>query len=1130
MSFHPTKGPARAQISSALLDKLERLGGAEQILKLYDGGRRRPLYFDGRFLSARDLTREQDYVLSRQAALGRAGGFGVVSGLLASQAAQRVRIEPGHGVTPSGELVVVTEALELDLASAHPTDAIQAQLGVARMRQPSAGARTGVFVVALRPVEYEANPVAQYPTTLDGERGVHNGDIIEATAVTLIPYPDLGAPTELRFMRAQAAKEIFVDRTRAGFVTDALPIAMVALERGVLRWVDPHLVRREIGAEAGDILGVSGTPLALREAHMLQHDQHLADVLAAAGGGRFAASQHFVALPPTARMPLAAIDRQSLTQSYFPAEVDVDLSVIPEDELGPLLEESRLLPPIDLTAPEDLRATSVLVLVPVPRQDLTEATAALVGRRRKLPPAAPNLLARRKPLERMMALPTSLAALRPFTLPVVPADPWRQLLAGLTGDTVWFVRRRNLASKPSIEGELVSSDAEGKAALADRLAPYGVGLRDVNRIDPEVWSHAARKDGWLLRLADRSPLFAAAAVVALSNEAPVTTEGAGEAVSSRLNERFTLPPDEVLTTVASMFGEGTAAARLLVRAGFTPAFARLLHDVPRALRDTFSKQITDIAGMSSPLPVKVDLASEVIELASETAEQADLAEDLAPYGIELRDMARIDPHVWSHAKEWLVQWAARTLLFTAAAVVALSSEAPVSDTNAGLAISDKIRDRFTLPPDDVLATVHQVFRGGTSQAQLLVRSGVTPDLAARLHSAPAVLGTLGDQIAAIAGTSDPIAAKVDRVEEAIQAAREAAEHAALLQNLAPYGIQLRDLTRIDPQLWSHAGEWVASLARSWPLFAAAAVVALSNEAPVSATNAGQVASRVEAHFNAPPGTLRGDVDEVFRAGEPETQLLVRSGVTTGFVELLLNATRDTRLDLRNKINNIAQRDITTALKVDLLQKAVDEALGSRGGEDDEDRDILGALRSTGIDVRDLQRIQPAVWSSARSWVKSLSKDFPLLGGAAVMELSRAGSLRDDGAEGFSGEVDALFNGGSKAILQNFASLFAGTVIRRDTHSGDTPVPVTRGSIMPFIDRNKLLISQLVPPLVRTGLVLEVASIFSRIPDEPGNPRKISILVEMAKEVRGADTPLMKLMVLRGLIIQKAIDLSSETPR
>src|SRR5580698_8453344 len=86
--------------------------------------RTRPLWFDGRFLAARDLAREQDYFLQRQADLGKAAGFGVVHGLhvdMPDTSAQNpdadaIVIRAGHGITRAGELVLLTDDLTLHLA------------------------------------------------------------------------------------------------------------------------------------------------------------------------------------------------------------------------------------------------------------------------------------------------------------------------------------------------------------------------------------------------------------------------------------------------------------------------------------------------------------------------------------------------------------------------------------------------------------------------------------------------------------------------------------------------------------------------------------------------------------------------------------------------------------------------------------------------------------------------------------------------------------------------------------------------------------------------------------------------------------------------------------------------------
>ena len=87
----------------------------------------RPLWFDGRFLAASDLEREQNYFLQRQANLGRAGGFGVMHGLLVDQGtssgqpatAETIVIHAGDGITPAGELVMLPSDLTIQLSRSH---------------------------------------------------------------------------------------------------------------------------------------------------------------------------------------------------------------------------------------------------------------------------------------------------------------------------------------------------------------------------------------------------------------------------------------------------------------------------------------------------------------------------------------------------------------------------------------------------------------------------------------------------------------------------------------------------------------------------------------------------------------------------------------------------------------------------------------------------------------------------------------------------------------------------------------------------------------------------------------------------------------------------------------------------
>ena len=82
-------------------------------------GEPRSYFFNGRLLSAEDLTREQDQRAGGQRRLARLIGCGVAGGLLVSQlsAASKLRISAGLGVTPSGELIEI-EQLDLDLSAA----------------------------------------------------------------------------------------------------------------------------------------------------------------------------------------------------------------------------------------------------------------------------------------------------------------------------------------------------------------------------------------------------------------------------------------------------------------------------------------------------------------------------------------------------------------------------------------------------------------------------------------------------------------------------------------------------------------------------------------------------------------------------------------------------------------------------------------------------------------------------------------------------------------------------------------------------------------------------------------------------------------------------------------------------
>jgi len=605
-----TQGSSRSRVDAAELAAMTQAGTV-----ILDDRRSRPFYFDGRFLTAKDLTRDQNYFLTRQTDLARASGFGIVQGLLVkhppNNAASTIYIEAGHGVTPGGELVVLPQSRTVNLVDIPEIQRLDAAFGLAPVPRESARNASGLFIIALRSVEYTANPIASYPTSLTAPRSVNDGDIIEAVAITLIPYADSGSGG-LEARRSRVARDIFVEGSMRGLPANALPLAMVGLNRGVVEWIDPYLVRREVGAKQKSLLSFGATPRGLREAYVQQYDQQLQEVLQSRNqsnqGQRFSATDYFAALPPTGQMPSATIDPTNFTQIYFPSTVDVSLSLVPSDELAALVEESLLLPPIDLTMTnEALDSIGVLVLMPVNRQQFQQLQGTLRSLTRSLPAVAPGLVAKRTPLLSLQQI-----RLPRFPIPIVnPQDlvdaEWRKALA--SSDLLWFVRRRNLSYQATNVGfnvRIVTNEVITEQNLITTLNQAGL-LNRVNTIRNTATA-AANADVTSLLSSPKlttSKLLLSGAIKELE-AAKTPVELGGEPSSEKLDQASVLQ-------VSNRFGDpklgegilrleaansqlkDDAIADTVAQSGTIPELDRLASQLSETELQAFSSQLTDVA-------------------------------------------------------------------------------------------------------------------------------------------------------------------------------------------------------------------------------------------------------------------------------------------------------------------------------------------------------------------------------------------------------------------------------------------------------------------------------------------------------------------------------------------------------
>jgi len=593
-------------------------GEREQLIQrqilVGDPRRWRPRWFDGRFLAASDLLAEQNYFLVRQTDLGRAAGSGIVEGLAVSviedsgDTADQLRITPGHGVTDTGDLITLFETLDFNPADVPEMRRLDAAFGLQIIPNESGHNRTGLYVLALRPVEWTANPTGAYPTSITGPRTVEDGTIVEGLTVSLIPYPDTGQDETWERRRARVAREVFVQGHDRGLDSGVLPLALIALRGNLVEWVDPFMVRRETGAERPAGMDFDFGHRALREAHLLQYQQHLTDSLNAHQDQPFAAPDYFDALPPAGLFPSGSIDPTRLTQRFFPAGIEVALSFVPEDELPALLEESLLLPPIDMTLnTEELEGTGVIVLVPLARSDFATHRARLPNWDARPPQLRPGFLELKARNTPKATLLTHLLRSNPVPEPVTEEEPWRELLrTALNTPLWWYVRQRHLPIPSNVAATPVDATSEivtDPVRLADlvrsdaTLSESFTRLRTLNTPEAEILSRRLAATN----ITSNPALLRSLLVRATGSEdQPVTPGNVIAALEPAADPELGSGIDR-LTTDNATLGRRLETG-LVADTGLLPEVDRLARDVPEDRFTEFTSEVSEALGRRGTPP------------------------------------------------------------------------------------------------------------------------------------------------------------------------------------------------------------------------------------------------------------------------------------------------------------------------------------------------------------------------------------------------------------------------------------------------------------------------------------------------------------------------------------------------
>lgn len=303
-------------------------------------GEPRSFFFNGRLLSAEDLTREQAARDDAEARLARLIGCGVAEGLTVTAGVGSVlHISAGLGVTPSGAVIDIGN-LDLDLSSAGRGRSFSGfgncAAGLAES-QPSAG----VHLLTLAPAWSGQGRAA----TLLGEVGACNRrtqqPAVRARLVEVLAPSGLGVASvrnELAVAMLSPGQglaavpaggrvgwwmrqRIGSSAAAPGLTADELPLALLQIDaNAVPLWIAPDAARRRLSSppgEAGD-----AAPGSWPQSWAIEMQAFAAQFLAELMEAQ-ASAAGFVWLPPTLPMTAAQLGKLRLVLPGVPGTAEV---------------------------------------------------------------------------------------------------------------------------------------------------------------------------------------------------------------------------------------------------------------------------------------------------------------------------------------------------------------------------------------------------------------------------------------------------------------------------------------------------------------------------------------------------------------------------------------------------------------------------------------------------------------------------------------------------------------------------------------------------------------------------------------------------------------------------------------
>lgn len=394
-------------------------------------------YFDGRLLTAEDLTRDQIYLDQRLREMGRVLGSGVIDGLELSfdRFTGLLTLSPGQAMTSAGRVLELGSQLIVSLGDR----ALIAGNNDGQFRRFN----RALYAVVLRYVEVATDIAEVFPTDLASKRGSQYAMITESVQMGLTPLPIPLPQQDPLHIRANLMRELLGNSQVHGLIPeDGVALGILAIQNDTPQWLDAELLRRPLRSEA-DLDD-------LQQDLSRQYERLLADVLAKRLSGSlnndFAAREYFSLLPPVGSIPKDTIDPASGRQDYFPENFNVSIAPIRRSDVDLIKAESMPLPNIDLSSSEPV---DIVVLTPLSNQDYGHYALQL---EREYDPSL-----RRLPQIDLLRL--KLYPVRPVHKLDTDEDSWRSIWERLGDENPFYVRRPTRAAETAISGIVLAQGA-----------------------------------------------------------------------------------------------------------------------------------------------------------------------------------------------------------------------------------------------------------------------------------------------------------------------------------------------------------------------------------------------------------------------------------------------------------------------------------------------------------------------------------------------------------------------------------------------------------------------------------------------------------------------------------------------